>query len=457
MRKKILFSIMFSAVLTLMVLNIPALTVHGEQDKVAAVFQASADSYADQENPNSSHGGVELLKVRSSEAGNARTYVFFNISTIPPGASVLRAKLLLYLSKKPASNRTYLCYHLTSAWDEGSLAWSKRPESTSTFAASSIVPTNPGWVVWDVTDQVQKFLNGIEEYAWRNLGWEILDGSENSPVSQEAWFLSRESLEQDKRPFLTVEFIPPKLNITVSNPLLVSGEWAGITIKRLSQDGILVIRGDRIFKQDWISFGSTIVKLSTSSRTGIFSLSPGGEPVDRVEIRNGETQIVVYYYDTSVGDYMISAVAEGYSPDYYVEGSAWITVIVDTYPPQIVNVSRSPDTPVMGEVIKVSAWITDVGTGVKEVILYYSTDGGASWSRITMSRLADRYDAYIPGQNAFTEVLFYVEASDKNGNTAKSEVAKVSVRAPEWVFLTVAALILIMVVGLLLVRRSRKK
>jgi len=447
----------FLTVLTLMILNIPALMVHGEQEKVEAVFQASADSYADQENPNSSHGASELLKVRSSESGNMRSYVFFNISTIPPGASVLRAKLFLYLSKPPASNRTYFCHRLTSAWDEGSLTWSKRPESTSTYAASSTVTTTSGWVVWDVTDQVQKFLNGIEEYAWSNFGWEILDGSENSTGNQEAFFISRESVERDKRPFLTIEFTPPKLNITIGTPLLVSGEWTSLTIKRLSQDGILVIRGDRIFKQDWISLGSTTVRLSTSSRTGVFSLSLGGEPVDRVEIRNGETQVVVYYYDTSMGDYTLSAAAEGYPSGYYSEGSTQIKVIVDTYPPQIVNVSRSPDSPVMGEVIRVSAWITDVGSGVKEVVLYYSIDGGASWSKVTMSLLEGRYDAYIPGQNAFTEVSYYVEASDKSGNTAKTEVVKVSVRTPEWVFLIVAALVIAALIGLLLLRRSRKK
>jgi hypothetical protein len=38
MGKRILCSIIFSAVLTLMVLNIPALIVHGEQEMVKVVF-----------------------------------------------------------------------------------------------------------------------------------------------------------------------------------------------------------------------------------------------------------------------------------------------------------------------------------------------------------------------------------------------------------------------------------
>lgn len=457
MRKTRLYSVIFLTVLILVVLNTRILMVYGDQENVVVVFQASADSYADQENPDSSYGTGELLKVRSLESRNARTYVFFDISTIPPGASVLHAKLFLYLQKPPASNRTYLCRRLASAWDEGALTWGKKPESPSIYEASSIITTTPGLVVWDVTDQVQKFLNGIREHVWSNFGWEIFDEHENSLGVQEAVFFSRESMEQDKRPFLTIEFKPPKLNITVGTRPLVAGEWASITIKRVSQDGILVTVGDRIFKQDWISIGSTNIRLSTSSRTGVFSLSAGGEPVNRAIIGDGETQIVAYYYDTSMGNHVLSFVPEGYPPGYYSEGSVQVTVIIDNYPPQIVNVSRSPDSPVMGETIRVSSWITDVGLGVKEAVLYYSTDGGISWSKVVMSLLAGRYDAYIPGQNAFTEIYYYVEASDKNGNTAKTEVVKISVRVSEWIYLTVAALVVAALIGLLLVRRVRGK
>jgi hypothetical protein len=431
------------------------LEVWGNPEKVEAVFQASADTYADQVHPDKSYGASEFLRVRSLGSENARTYIFFDISTIPPGATVLRAKLFLYLSEPPTSNRTYLCYALDSAWDENSLTWNKKPRVRSIYVASSTVTTTPGWVIWDVTDQIQMFLNGIEEYAWSNFGFEIFDKFEDSSEPQEAAFCAREFTERNKRPFLNVEFIPPKLNLTVSSPSLLSGEWIGLIIKRLAQDGIVVIRADRSVKQDWISFGSTTIRLSTSSRTGVFSLSPGGEPVDEVEIRNGETQIIVYYSDTSVGDYTLSAAAKGYPSGYYSEGSAQIKVIVDAYPPQIVNVIRSPDSPVMGEVIKVSALITDVGSGVKEAVLYYSTDGGASWSKVVMSLLAGRYDAYIPGQNAFTEISYYVEASDKSGNITKTEVTKISVGAPVWMYVVIVMLIIMLLIGFLYIKRRK--
>lgn len=446
---------MFLTVLIIAFLN-TALIVRSDQEKVEAVFQASADTYVDQENPDASYGLSEYLKVRSSESKNSRTCVFFNLSTIPWGASVLSAKLFLYLSKPPASQRTYLCYRFNSAWDEESLTWNRKPGSSSTFAASSNVPTTPGWVVWDVREQVQRVLNGIEEHAWTNFGWEIFDKSEDSQEVQEAFFISSESGEQDKRPYLTVEFTPPKLNITVGTPL-VAGEWAGLTIKRLSQNGILVARGDRIFKQDWINIGSLTVRISTSSGTGVFSLAPGGEPVERIVIRDGETRVVVYYRDTTLGNHTLSVSAEGYPPRYYVEGSLQVTVVAGNYSLEIVSISISPENPVMGDVIKVSAVVSSIGIGVGEVALYYSTDGGASWAKLTMGFSGERYEAYIPGQNAFTEVSYYVEASDQKGNKVKTDISTVSIGLPDWVFLAVAAGVIVAIIGLLSIRRIRKK
>ncbi|MBO3798393.1 MAG: DNRLRE domain-containing protein [Thermoproteota archaeon] len=455
MRKKRLCVTIFLTVLMIGFLN-TTLIVRSDQEKVEAVFHAAADTYVDQENPEASYGGSEYLKVRSLESKNARTCVFFNLSTIPPGASVLSAKLFLYLSKPPASERTYLCYRFNSAWDEQSLTWNRKPGSSSTFAASSRVSTTPGWVVWDVREQVQKFLNGIGEHAWANFGWEIFDSSEDSQEVQEAFFISSESGEQDKKPYLTIEFTPPKLNITVG-AALVAGEWVGLTIKRLSQDGILVTRGDRIFKQDWINIGSITVRLSTSSRTGVFSLSPGGEPVERLVIRDGETQAVVYYRDTTLGNHTLSVSAEGYLPGYYMGSSIQVTVVAGNYSLEIVSVSISPENPVMGDVIKVSAVVSSIGISVGEVALYYSTDGGATWTRLVMGFSGGRYEAYIPGQNAFTEVSYYVEASDQKGNKVKTSISTVSIGLPDWVFLAVAAVVIVAIIGLIGIRRIRKK
>ncbi|MGC8831261.1 MAG: DNRLRE domain-containing protein [Thermoproteota archaeon] len=459
MRKTMLCSMMFLIVLIITCLNVPhvrLLIVHGEEERVEVVFQASDDTYIDQENPDASYGSSEYLKVRSLASKNARTCVFFNLSTVPPGASVLSAKLFLYLSKPPASERTYLCYRLNSAWDENSLTWNRKPGSSSTFAASSTVSTQPGWVVWDVREQVQKFLNGIGEHAWINFGWEIFDGSEDSQEVQEAFFASSESGEQDKRPYLVIQFTPPRLNVTVGTPL-AAGEWVGLTIKRLSQDGILVTRGDRIFKQDWINIGSTTVRLSTSSGTGVFSLTPGGEPVDSVVIRDGEMQAVVYYRDTTLGNHTLSVSVEGYPSGYYVGGSLQITVVAGNYSLEIASVSITPENPVMGDIIKVSAVVSSIGVGVKEVALYYSTDGGASWTKLVMGFSGGRYEVYIPGQNAFTEVSYYVEARDQKDNTVKTDISTVSVGLPDWVFLVIAAVVIAAIIGFLGIRRTRKK
>ena len=96
MRKIRLCSMIFLIVLIIACLNIPRvrfLIVSGEEERVKAVFQASADTYIDQEDPDNNYGSSEYLKVRSLASKNARTYVFFNLSTIPRSLCAKRETL----------------------------------------------------------------------------------------------------------------------------------------------------------------------------------------------------------------------------------------------------------------------------------------------------------------------------------------------------------------------------
>ena len=61
----------------------------------------------------------------------------------------------------------------------------------------------------------------------------------------------------------------------------------------------------------------------------------------------------------------------------------------------------------------VSATITDDKAGVKEVHLYYSTDGGNSWIETLMSESDDSsFEASIPSQSEGTTVQYYIKALD---------------------------------------------
>jgi len=69
----------------------------------------------------------------------------------------------------------------------------------------------------------------------------------------------------------------------------------------------------------------------------------------------------------------------------------------------------------------VKAKVSDI-SGLDQVILKYSTDGGQTWHEISMTNTGDDdYEATIPGQPAGTEVRFKIYARDTAGNEAESD------------------------------------
>lgn len=103
------------------------------------------------------------------------------------------------------------------------------------------------------------------------------------------------------------------------------------------------------------------------------------------------------------------------------------TVIGDTTPPTISDITISPGIPTPIDDVNVSATITDDMTGVKNATLYYSLDGGVNWAEIQMAATGNRFQATIPKQPKDAMVQYYINASDKGENIRKSNVGSYTV------------------------------
>jgi len=132
------------------------------------------------------------------------------------------------------------------------------------------------------------------------------------------------------------------------------------------------------------------------------------------------------------------------------------TLIIDTKPPVVTGLSEPPN-PVFGEASAISCMVSDEASGVRDVYLCYSTDGGSSWVRTTMVLQEGVYKGSIPSQFFFTEVQYYVEAVDNAGNRFQTAVSKYTVGIPVWLYLAVAALIIVFAAAFLLRRVLRRK
>jgi len=404
----------------------------GEEVTVSLV--PSADAFADQGQPSQSFGSADVLVVRSQQSGNARVYVFFDLSSIPRGAEVLSARLTLHVENPPPFERAYWCYRAASSWSEGTISWSARPQTSSIYSSSATVSASANSVTWDVTAMVQKMLYGIPEQSWPNYGWEIFDGQEDSGQQVETTLHSREAASASDRPSLVIRFAPPRIDLVPQSTSMIAQTWVQIIVKRLSQGGPLITVGDRIVRQDWISTGTLTVHLSSTSAGGRFSLSPGGETVDRVTLSEGLTQLSLYYFDENPGTAIIRGSTSDYLAGYYLADSETIEVIVDTTPPSVTGVSRTPESPAMGDSVKVSAVVNDTGSGTKDVTLRYSIGGSPTWIEVPMSLQAGAYVAYIPSQSPFSEVQYQIRATDNSGNVAETPIDEFTVGMPLWVY-----------------------
>jgi len=401
---------------------------------VDVTLAAAADAYVDEGQPQQNHGSDELLNVRSSRGDNARTFVAFDLSSMPPGASLLYARLTLCVSDPPLSERTYLCQRVMSSWAEGSISWANQPQANSMYGSSCPVGPSSESVTWDVTDQVQKMLNGIPQHTWSSFGWEIFDDTEDSSIGHSTSFYSRQYATEANRPQLVIRFLPPKINLTLGSATIMAGTWVHITLKRISQTGVLIAVGDRLVTQDWISIGNMSIDLSSSSSTGRFSLSEGGQPINRVMIPDGSTQLSIYYCDESAGSQTIWASTNDFQQGYYIGASEGIEVIVDLVPPTIAGITLTPESPAMGEIVEVSASITDAGSGVKEATLRFSVGETGAWTDANMILRGGLYVAQVPPQGVFSRVRYLIMSSDNAGNTAETAIQEFSIGVPIWAY-----------------------
>jgi len=118
--------------------------------------------------------------------------------------------------------------------------------------------------------------------------------------------------------------------------------------------------------------------------------------------------------DTSVE---INSNNEDYHP---LMGSFYI--FIDSTPPAISNLTY-PTEVVEGEGAVINVTVTDNLSGVSEVLISYSVDGGLTWTNVTMSlKTGNIYEGVIPSQAADTQVMFKIIALDYGGNIAEGPV-----------------------------------
>ena len=192
---------------------------------VTVVVNPAGDAWLNEYRKNRNYGGDTKLVVQSYTY-NRHAILKFDLTSLPSNIEIVSANLSLYYydrGRRDPAGRTYYCYRLTETdWVEGTQSGSKEAGSccwnyrqydtlawtvkggtyTTENCASATVPSSFGWIVWNVTSQVQ--------YAIDNTGkvvhFIIVDGNEYSIRKYRAYFYSREHSDPSLIPKLEIVY-----------------------------------------------------------------------------------------------------------------------------------------------------------------------------------------------------------------------------------------------------------
>jgi hypothetical protein len=181
-------------------------TVHvDEVEPVSLTLSSSGDAPVLAGNPAGNFGTHPNLFVNGDNSALKRSFTLFDVSSIPIGSTIIQATLDLCAVSIPSSGAVGHTYELRqplAAWDEMTLTWNNQP-AVGGVSDTIIVPSSVTCVTFDVTGDLQSFVNGSS-----NFGWRVSDADESSGNNSQTTFGSRDGDRPDV-PHMDVTYLPP--------------------------------------------------------------------------------------------------------------------------------------------------------------------------------------------------------------------------------------------------------
>jgi len=179
-----------------------------EGTEVETCFGPVAATYATSQDPDGTFGDETELRVAWWEGSyRSRSYLRFNLNSIPTDTTLESATLELYMDYSELEPLSTVVAPAAAPWEEDELTWNTRPGSLGVYSSGSHSRAE-GWKTWDVTALAQDWISG----TLANDGMVV----RVEPPSNGAGFAADEgSLDRW-----------PRLCVTYSAPLLSGSEAA---------------------------------------------------------------------------------------------------------------------------------------------------------------------------------------------------------------------------------------
>jgi hypothetical protein len=99
--------------------------------------------------------------------------------------------------------------------------------------------------------------------------------------------------------------------------------------------------------------------------------------------------------------------------------------VIDTEGP-VISTSRDPIAPIHTQPVTINATVIDA-SDIDQVLLDYSSDNQETWTEVVMGQIGNNWIEVIPLFLGGTNVSYYVQAQDSEGNWGTSDVANYTV------------------------------
>lgn len=185
------------------------ISMEGFSQLTTVSFTPSKDSYIDMKYATTNYGTDSIMQV-TTHAGAiphtwtySRSYIEFDLDTIPSEVEIYSAKLRLYKDSAYAGTNTFKLKRVVSSWTETGITGNSQP-SISAFAtdASSTYDDSTDYIEFDLKDITQR----LSSESVTNYGWSIQQNNETLSEESGADFYTHEKADSTLWPVLVVEY-----------------------------------------------------------------------------------------------------------------------------------------------------------------------------------------------------------------------------------------------------------
>ena len=189
-------------------INWPFTWAPDESSTIQPDVNASKDAPVFQNHPDTNYNDNELVVSQHAAYTQARSYLQFNLSSIPSGAVIIGARLGLWYSYSDvgSTDASFGVYKVTGEWNASNITWTNQTTYATSAAATATVPADPTYdfIYWNIIDLAKGWCNG----SIANNGL-VLASTDETSINGARIFLSSVATNASQRPMLEIIYFNP--------------------------------------------------------------------------------------------------------------------------------------------------------------------------------------------------------------------------------------------------------